>query len=575
MAEETEHIPEKGEQYARLELTWPNKDKFLLTPSDEKGKPVWVDRSHPSTNEVRLWDFDGKVGQTNGTDPYADNLIFTGDSFDAMRIMCEVPEFAKHYRGKVKLVYIDPPFNTGQAFTHYDDWMEHATWLSFMRERLLLIKDLLTPDGSVWVHLDDAEQHRMRLLMDEVFGGDSFVGSIIWERTDKPKADTNGFSTRHDIVHVYKKSAFVPTKTTHTVNASSYSKQDEQGRSYRSITLRKEGSSSLREDRPNMWYALTAPDGTSVWPIKGDGSEGRWRWGSATYEERKDEIDWIMKKDGKYEPRTRVYQDGPKMVGASTIWPYQEVGSNIDAKREMRVVVKSKTVFDTPKPERLLERVIHIASNPGDLVVDVFGGSGTTAAVAHKMGRRWVTVEQQPATVHDFIQPRLTKVVQGEDPGGITEKVGWDGGGGFRTLTIRPSMFETDQYGTLLAEWATGKTFQRAVAAQLGYTYTPGAEPFCGQQGRMRLAVTDNAVGVEEVNKTVARLGVNERVTIVGTVILPGAEETLRRQSKGSRILKAPRDIQIKPRRKKPLTAQQQPAETSHRNVTQQDGDAQ
>ena len=165
---------------ARLELTWPGKDKFLLVPKDADGKPVWVERDHPAASEVRLADFTVMVGDV-GEDLYAANLLFTGDSLDMLRILCEVPEYRSIYRGKVKLVYIDPPFNTGQAFEHYDDWMEHSTWLSFMRERLLLIRDLLAPDGSVWVHLDDGEQHRMRLLMDEVFGAQNFIASFAWE----------------------------------------------------------------------------------------------------------------------------------------------------------------------------------------------------------------------------------------------------------------------------------------------------------------------------------------------------------------------------------------------------------
>ena len=165
----------------RLELVWPGKDKFLLVPKDETGKPVWVERDHPAASEVRLADFTGVVGDVP-EDPYAANLLFTGDSLDVLRILCEVPEYRAIYRGKVKLVYIDPPFNTGQAFEHYDDWMEHSTWLSFMRERLLLIRDLLAPDGSVWIHLDDAEVHRMRCLMDEVFGPGNFISTVIWQK---------------------------------------------------------------------------------------------------------------------------------------------------------------------------------------------------------------------------------------------------------------------------------------------------------------------------------------------------------------------------------------------------------
>ena len=148
---------------ARLELVWPGKDKFLLVPKDVDGKPVWVERDHPAASEVRLTDVTGSVGEVPN-EPFNANLLFTGDSLDVLRVLTDVPGYRSRYRGKVKLVYIDPPFNTGQAFEHYDDWMEHSTWLSFMRERLLLIRELLAPDGSVWVHLDDAEQHRMRLL---------------------------------------------------------------------------------------------------------------------------------------------------------------------------------------------------------------------------------------------------------------------------------------------------------------------------------------------------------------------------------------------------------------------------
>jgi hypothetical protein len=171
---------------ARLELVWPGKDKFLLVPKDVDGKPVWVERDHPAASEVRLTDVTGSVGEVPN-EPFNANLLFTGDSLDVLRVLTEVPEYRSRYRGKVKLVYIDPPFNTGQAFEHYDDWMEHSTWLSFMRERLLLIRELLAPDGSVWVHLDDAEQHRMRLLMDEVFGPANFIANVVWQKAYQPE----------------------------------------------------------------------------------------------------------------------------------------------------------------------------------------------------------------------------------------------------------------------------------------------------------------------------------------------------------------------------------------------------
>ena len=190
----------------RLELVWPGKDKFLLVPKDETGKPVWVERDHPAASEVRLADFTGVVGDVP-EDPYAANLLFTGDSLDVLRILCEVPEYRAIYRGKVKLVYIDPPFNTGQAFEHYDDWMEHSTWLSFMRARLLLIRDLLAPDGSVGIHLDDAEVHRMRCLMDEVFGPGNFISTVIWQKIHARNNSAMHFSADHDFVLVYAREA--------------------------------------------------------------------------------------------------------------------------------------------------------------------------------------------------------------------------------------------------------------------------------------------------------------------------------------------------------------------------------
>ena len=165
-----------------LELVWPNKDKFLLSPKDASGKPVWVERTHPAASEVRLIEFTDSYGAVGPEGQRArDNLLLSGDSLDVLRVLAEHPELKREYRGQVRCVYMDPPFNTGQAFEHYDDWMEHSTWLSFMRDRLLVIKDLLAPNGSVWVHLDDGEVHRMRCLMDEVFGVGNAVPMIVWE----------------------------------------------------------------------------------------------------------------------------------------------------------------------------------------------------------------------------------------------------------------------------------------------------------------------------------------------------------------------------------------------------------
>ncbi len=522
---------------ARLELVWPGKDKFLLVPKDTDGKPVWVERDHPAASEVRLADFTGVVGDVPG-DPYAANLLFTGDSLDVLRILCEVPEYRSIYRGKVKLVYIDPPFNTGQAFEHYDDWMEHSTWLSFMRERLLLIRDLLAPDGSVWVHLDDAEQHRMRLLMDEVFGAANCRGSVIWRAADTGNYDAKTFSMDHNQVHVYSRH---PEWRSNGVERSAqqsshYSNPDGDPRGpwFDGNPL---GSPNPRE---NLKYDLVSPQGHTVrHPPNG------WRWSRETLQAKMASGEVRFNEAG-----TRIiyrtYLREQKPLPPSTLWDDSDAtGSNRKAKNELKRLfgLTSKQVFSTPKPEALLRRILEVATNPGDIVFDCFAGSGSTAAVAQKMGRRWVTAEILSTTVERFTQPRLAKVVKAEDPGGITKAVGWEGGGGFRTVTVGPSMYEDTPFGVLLAEWATNGRFARAVAGQLGFEWQPDAAPLCGVRGRMRLAVVDGAVGSEEIRQIVGALSEKERVTIVAKSVLPEAESLLAEVSPGSRIRKAPRDL--------------------------------
>jgi adenine-specific DNA-methyltransferase len=534
----------------RLELVWPNKDKFLLSPQDEAGKPVWVERSHPAAREVRLTEFTDAVGQVDDQNPERDNLLFVGDSLDALRILNETPAFRREYRGKVKLIYIDPPFNTGQTFEHYDDWMEHSTWLSFMRDRLFLMKDLLSPDGSIWVHLDDAEVHRMRALMDEVFGANNFVATVVWERTDSAAMQAK-ISYNHDNILVFQKSpAFLPNGFDDYESNTAFSKVDEDGRKYYTHTLRMSGPGSQREDRPTMWYPMVAPDGTEVFPIRQNGTEGRWRWGPEKYEREKATIVWRQTKEGGWEPSRRIYQDASQPKPSLTIWPYSEVGSNRHGKLEVSALFPGQTPFSTPKPEKLLQKVIHIATDVGDVVLDLFGGSGTTAATAHKMGRRWITAEIQTSTAKSFIQPRLSRVVEGSDPGGVTTQVGWESGGGFRTVEIQDSFYALTPLGVMLTDDAEGQPFARSVAGQLGFDWAPTAGYLCAKRGRMRLAVLDGAVGVEEAREIVAELEESERVTIVARVILEGAEEWLSDNSRGSICLKAPNDV-LRERRKR------------------------
>ncbi|MDN5767772.1 MAG: site-specific DNA-methyltransferase [Humibacillus sp.] len=514
---------------------WPGKDKFLVVPKDDAGKPVWVERDHPAASEVRLSDFTGAVGDVP-EDPHGANLLFIGDSLDVLRILCEVPEYRSHYRGKIRLVYIDPPFNTGQAFEHYDDWMEHSTWLSFMRERLLQIRDLLAPDGSVWVHLDDAEQHRMRLLLDEVFGPANFVATVIWEKADSPRNSARQFSTDQDYVLVYSRDPdWSPNRLPRTAESDSiYTNPDDDPRG-----PWLPGDPYANKPYSKGLYTKTGPTGRAFTPPPGR----YWR----ISEEKLDELDadgriW-WGPTGNARPSIKRYLSEVADLVPRTIWSKGDVGSNRTSKNEMRAIFTGVSSFATPKPERFMERVLRIGSNPGDIVLDCFAGSGTTAAVAHKMNRRWVTAELSTSTVEQFTLPRLAKVVHGEDPGGITKSVEWEGGGGFRTVTVGPSMYEDTPFGVLLAEWATNGRFARAVAGQLGFEFQEDAAPLCGVRGRMRLAVIDGAVGPEEIRQIVGALGEKERVTVVAKSVLAEAEATMKEISPGSRIRKAPRDL--------------------------------
>jgi adenine-specific DNA-methyltransferase len=520
---------------------WPGKDKFLLVPKDDTGKPIWVEPDHPAAREVRLTDFEATHGEVDDDDPYRDNLLFTGDSLDVLRVLRDVPEFARHYRGKVKLVYIDPPFNTGQTFTHYDDWMEHSTWLSFMRDRLLLIKDLLAPGGSAWIHLDNFEVHRMRCLADEVFGAENFINTVVWKRTGAKSAARRGMGTLYDNILVYGRSLETrlnPVLAPYSDDylKTKYNQVDARG-TYRLGPLLAPGVRKGDSGMPwqgvdptakgQHWSAPQIPD------VYGPDAA------TLTTRQKLDRLldaDYIVlpRKAGGT-PQGKIYLNPNGGVAIGDFWSDIKV---INSQGKERVG------YDTQKPEALLQRVIAMASNEGDIVVDCFGGSGTTAATAHKLRRRWISVEVLPATVSGFTAPRLTKVIDGKDAGGITEAVGWNGGGGFRQVQVAPSMYQTTALGVMLADWATNGRFARAVAGQLGFEWQSKKHaPFCGIRGRMRLAVFDGAVGIEEAREVLAALGERERVTIVAKVVLPGVEEFVAEQSKGSRVKKAPRDL--------------------------------
>ncbi|MFF6905785.1 site-specific DNA-methyltransferase [Streptomyces sp. NPDC012389] len=529
----------------RLGLSWINKDRALV--STQEGGYEWVDRNDFRVAETRLLRDVTSVGEVHDSGERAqDNLLIVGDSVDALRALTGIPEFSDEYQGKVKLVYIDPPFNTGQAFAQYDDGLEHSVWLTMMRDRLLLIRDLLAPDGSVWVHLDDAEMAYCKVLMDEVFTRPNFVATVVWEKTTSGRNDARAFSTDQDYILVYSRNpdSFKPRKVAHTAAADkAYKNQDNDPRGpWREVDYK---CPKTADERPNLYYPIIHPyTGEEIWPRR----ERVWAYGREEHERHIAEDLLFWGRTGNYSfPKLKKFLTDRSADGTPprTLWPTSEVDQSRTAKTESKKIFDGGVPFSTPKPERFMHRVIHLATEPGDIVLDCFGGSGTTAAVAHKMGRRWVTVEREPGTVESFVRPRLTKVVYGEDPGGVTELVGWEKGGGFRHMEVAPSMYERAAGRVLLAPWVTGETFSEAACAQLdGFAMDPHPEPpFVGRKGRQLLAVIDGLATDKSVQSIIDQLDEDERVVIVAKSYLREAADLLKTLSPGSRIKKAPQDL--------------------------------
>jgi adenine-specific DNA-methyltransferase len=526
----------------RLELTWTNKDQRLLSHGEDTYE--WTTADDHRVSEVRLLTDDFTCGETHpASDRAKDNLLVCGDALHTLTALSEIPEFAAEYRGKVRLAYIDPPFNTGQMFEHYNDAVEHSVWLTLMRDRITQIHSLLAENGSLWVHLDDSEMAYCRIILDEVFGRQNYVATVVWE-TDQGRRNDTDVSTVQDYILVVAKD-----KPTWRKQRNLLPRTAEQEKRYRNPDDDPRGpwlqgaDSTARSGSDSLRYEVTLPSGRVVQPPAGV----FWRYSKENFDKALAEDRVYFGADGDRMPIVKRYltevQDG---VVPRSLWLASEVGSNMSAKRDhLRKLFPDLPAFATPKPEGLLERVLHIATDPGDIVLDCFAGSGTTAAVAHKMGRRWVTSEVSADTVAAYTRPRLEKVVGNEDPRGVTVSTGWSGGGGFRCLSVAPSMFEVEDDGTvLLAEWVTNGKFAEAVAAQLGYERLGAdARPFCGRKGRMRLAVIDGVAGPQEVDFLIGSLGDGERLMLVAKAATDGTEAHLRAASPGSRLRQAPRDL--------------------------------
>lgn len=399
-------------------FTWVNHDRLLL--ARDETDYTWVEGAvEPVKAEDR-----GRIGEGALT-----GLVGCGDALD---ILDAVQDGGLLLGQQVRLVYIDPPFGAGKRFGHYRDDLSTAAWLSMLRDRVAALLPLMSTDASLWLHLDEAMSHRARIVLDDLLGSDAFVATIIWQKRATVESRT-AISSSHDPILIYAPAGRGHWKTVRNRVPATVSDGNRDGDPrgpWRDAPFSAPGY------RAGQQYTITNPAGRSLKPPRGRS----WFATRPVYERliAEDRIWWT--KNGAGQPRIKNFDVDAQQV-PGTIWLAKTVGGNEDGKRHLaKMFPLAPVVFATPKPEGLLERIIHIGSNPGDLVVDLFGGSGTTAAVAHKMGRRWLTSERIVGTVEQVLIPRLTQVVAGTDQGGASVSNHWLGGGAFEVVQAKPRL---------------------------------------------------------------------------------------------------------------------------------------
>jgi adenine-specific DNA-methyltransferase len=442
----------------KLELTWIGKDKRpKLEPRILLEEP---DKSYHAKHRV------------TDNDIFDNKLIF-GDNLLALKAL------EQEYAGKVKCIYIDPPYNTGAAFEQYDDGLEHSIWLSLIRERLIILWNLLDKEyGSFWASIDDREMPYLRIILDEVCGRSNFVAANVWQKRYS-RENRAAIGDVHEYVLTYAKNPkmFKDIRNKLPLNekqAKIYKNpnNDPKGR-WRTIPITAQSGHATSA----QFYEIVGPTGKIFNPPEGN----CWRYSKPVFEKMRADGRIYFGKTGGSQPTTIRYLSEVEGAVPWSWWPCDEVGHTDESKKESLVLFPSEP-FETAKPERLIERILYIATNRGDLILDSFAGSGTTGAVAHKMGRRWIMVELGEHC-HTHIIPRLQKVIDGEDLGGITEAVSWHGGGGFRYYRVAPSLLEQDAWG----RWVVNKDYNpemltQAICKLEGFTYAPSDTVFW-QQG--------------------------------------------------------------------------------------------
>ena len=454
---------------------------------------------------------DTSTSSQNGSKCYNDNMLIHGDNLLALKSL------EQDYAGKIKCIYIDPPYNTGSAFEHYDDNLEHSTWLSLMKPRLELLRNLLAEDGSIWITLDDNEGFHFKLLADEVYGKSNFISTIVWNSRKSKQNDTL-ISLSHNYIFVYAKNKDKVCVNRMPIDDTKFSNPDNDPRGAWVAD-----PFDAPQIRANLEYPIVNPNtGETYLPPRGR----HWRTTQEEYYKLLNDNRIVFGKTGNSKPQQKrfLYEAQSKGVVSGTWW--DDVGTATEATKEIQKLFIKGNLFATPKPERLIERVLTLATNPGDLVLDSFLGSGTTAAVAHKMGRRWIGIELgEHAYTHCY--PRMKAVCDGEQ-GGISKTVKWKGGGGFKFYELAPSLLQKDKFGNyVISDAYNAEMLAAAMARQEGYTYAPD-EYSVWKQGysgeKNYIFTTTAAVTPEYLDYIASELGGDEYLLICAESYSNGCE---------------------------------------------------
>ncbi|MBC8183936.1 site-specific DNA-methyltransferase [candidate division KSB1 bacterium] len=383
-------------------------------------------------------------------DPVSGNMLIEGDNLEALKALLP------YYKGKVKCIYIDPPYNTGNEHWIYNDnvnspqmkkWLgkivdrddlsRHDKWLCMLYPRLKLLKNFLDKSGSIWVSIDDSEVQNMRIMLDDIFGKDKFIACNVWQKRYS-RENREAIGDVHEYILVYAiepklfknvRNRVTPTETQLKVYKNP--NNDPKGR-WRPIPMNAQGY------RPNQMYPIKTPSGAVHHP-----PEGRcWSMIEQEYKKLLSKKRIYFGKNNDSQPNVIRYIDEVEGFVPWTWWPNEEVGHTDEAKKEIHALFGKDNAFDTPKPERLIQRILEIATNPNDIVLDSFLGSGTTVAVAQKMGRHYIGVEMEKHA-ETLCAIRLKKVVNGEQ-GGISKTIDWTGGGGYNYYRLGETVFSAD-----------------------------------------------------------------------------------------------------------------------------------